>query len=130
MNSIMPSLNEWFFVHFDDGAINLRVDPPDGAAREEQIKWENIVRVCFKAGAPFESDEIYIFTDGRRESFLIPAEADGGQALWAEILERKLFDAGMADEAATAGNGMFCSRLRTKVLCAAGAAWRYTAPPM
>lgn len=105
----MPPLNEWFSVRFDHETINLQVSPPGGTAWEEYIQWERIIRVCFKAADWYESDEIYIFTDERPESYLIPTEANGGSALWMEIIERKLFDAEMAIEAATATNELFCS---------------------
>src|SRR5690242_19128869 len=110
----MSSFCTWFSVCFDDGVIDLRVNPPNGAAWEAQIQWERIIRVCFQAGDWSASDAIYIFTDERPESYVIPTEADGGKALWFKILERKLFDPEMAIEAATATNEMFCSPLQTK----------------
>jgi HEAT repeat protein len=87
----MPPLREWYFVRFDDCAIALQVNPPDGTLWEATIPWERIIRICFKTGDWFESDEIYIFTDERSESYLIPTEAEDGKALWDEILERKLY---------------------------------------
>ncbi|MCB0163991.1 MAG: hypothetical protein KDI79_07195 [Anaerolineae bacterium] len=105
----MTSLRDWYSVHFDANAITLRVHPPNEAAWEETLQWKHISRVCFKAADWFESDELYIFTDQRPESYVIPIEADGGQALWGEILDRKLFDAEMAIEASMATNELFCS---------------------
>ncbi len=105
----MLPLREWYFVRFDDSAIALQVNPPDGAAWEATIDWERIIRVCFKTGDWLESDEIYIFTDERPESYVIPTEAEGGQALWSKILARKLFDAELAIEAAATTNELFCS---------------------
>ena len=97
-------------MRFDDSAISLRVDPPgaDAAAWQATIAWERITRVCFEANDWHESDAVYIFTDERPESYAIPIEADGGQALWSEILDRKLFDAEIAIEAAMATNELFC----------------------
>jgi len=104
----MSHLREWFSVRFDDAGIDLRVDPPGAAGWEAIIAWKRIIRVCFEAGDLYESDAVYIFTDERPESYAIPIEADGGQALWFEILNRKLFDAKMAISAATATNKLFC----------------------
>lgn len=104
----MPALGEWFFVRFDTDFISLEVSPPDRAAWSAQIEWKRIVRVCFKTGDLFDSDEIYIFTDERPESHLIPTEANGGSALWHEILKRNLFDAETAIAAATSTNELFC----------------------
>ena len=105
----MPALNEWFSVHFDNEAVHIEATPPGGTAWADDIQWERIIRVCFKAGDLFDSDEIYLFTDERPESYLIPTEASGGLALWTEIIERKLFDADLAIKAATATNEIFCS---------------------
>jgi hypothetical protein len=104
----MSHLSEWFSVRFDDIAIALRVDPPGAASWQTRIAWKSIIRVCFQAGDLFESDAVYIFTDEQPESYAIPIEADGGQALWFEILGRNLFDAEMAIAAAMATNELFC----------------------
>ncbi|MBW4613715.1 MAG: hypothetical protein KME21_10635 [Desmonostoc vinosum HA7617-LM4] len=109
----MSSLCEWYAVGFDDSAIALQVNPPNGIAWQETIQWERIIRVCFQTGDWSESDVIYIFTDERPESYVIPTEAQGGQALWYKILERKLFDAELAIEAATTTNELFCYPLFT-----------------
>ncbi|HEY9620691.1 MAG TPA: hypothetical protein V6C78_09995 [Crinalium sp.] len=110
----LPSvpLREWYSVSFDDRAISLQVSPPNGIAWEEIISWERIIQVCFKTGDWMESDEIYLFTDERPESYVIPTEAAGGRALWSEILARKLFDAEMAIQAATTTHKLFCSPLK------------------
>jgi ankyrin repeat protein len=111
----MSPSGERLSVSFDGDAISLRVEPPDGAAREEQIRWERIVRVCFKPGCLYESDEVHLFTEGRADGYLIPTKADGGGGLWGEILRRNLFDPMVAREAeASPRKEMFCSRLRTK----------------
>lgn len=105
----MPHLSDWYFVRFDDQAIALEANPPNGTPWQETVPWSRIIRVCFQAGDWFESDTIYIFTDHRPESYVIPTESAGGQELWFEILRRKLFDAEMAIQAATAANELFCS---------------------
>jgi hypothetical protein len=104
----MPQLSEWFSVGFDEAAISLRVNPPGATPWQARIAWESIIRVCFEAGDWFESDTVYIFIDERPVSYAIPIDADGGQALWFEILERKLFDAEMAITASMATNELFC----------------------
>ena len=104
----MPALDEWFSVRFDDESIFLEVNPPILPAWTAEIEWKRINRICFKSGDFYNADEIYIFTDERPESYLIPTEASGGSALWREILERKLFDAETAIKAATSTNELFC----------------------
>ncbi len=104
----MADLLEWFSVRFDETTITLRIDSEGSGARETRIAWERIIRVCFQAGDWIEPDMIYIFTDERPESYAVPMEADGAQALWLEILDRKLFDAEMAIAAASSINELFC----------------------
>ncbi len=104
----LPSLSEWFLVSFDDAYISLHVSPPNRPAWDARIEWSRVVRVCFKAGDLYEPDEIYIFTDERRESYLIPTEASGGHDLWDEIVRRKLFDAEVAVKAMSSTNKLFC----------------------
>ena len=109
MSIKMPQLSDWFSVRFDDVAIALQVAPADAVAWQAVIPWERIIRVCFRAGDGWDSDVVYVVTDERPESYAIPMDADGGQALWFEILGRKLFDAEMAVVAAAAASGeLFC----------------------
>lgn len=101
-------LNEWFFVTFDDNAVHMRAEPPGKAAWSQDFAWDTVIRVCFKAEETLVSDGIYVFTSVRPESYVIPAEAQGGNELWLEILRRKLFDAKLAIEAACSTGGLFC----------------------
>jgi len=52
--------------------------------------------VCYKAWSYYASDEIYIFTKNRPESYLIPTESIGGPELWGEIVRRGLYDEKLA----------------------------------
>ena len=104
----IPELDEWFLTRFDSDFISLEVSPPGRSAWTAQIEWKRINRICFKAGDLYNPDEIYIFTDERPESYLIPTEANGGNILWEEILRRNLFDAETAIAAATSTNKLFC----------------------
>jgi hypothetical protein len=112
----MLPLREWYSIRFDDRTITLQVSPPDGAAWNESIPWQRIIRVCLLTRDWSESDVMYILTDARPESYVIPTEAEGGLALWSEILERKLFDADMAIKAAMTTNELFCHPLEIKPL--------------
>jgi len=104
----LPSLADWFEVAFDNSEIRLSVSPPNRSSWNAQIKWERIIRICFKAGDLYTPDEIYIFTDERPESFLIPIEASGGSSLWDELMRRGLFDAELAIQAAMSTNKLYC----------------------
>ena len=104
----MLPLDEWFFVQFDDIEFTMEGHPPGGEAWKVSINWADIIRICFKPGDLFDQDEIYIFTKHRPESYVIPTEASGALKLWSEIIQRELFDAQLAIEAATKGEGLYC----------------------
>jgi hypothetical protein len=70
-----------------------------------EIQWSRIIRVCFLGGDMLKSDQLYIFTDERPESYVIPMDADGAPQLWDEIITRGLFDAELAIKAAMAMDG-------------------------
>jgi hypothetical protein len=98
----------WYQVRFDESGITRDVRPPQKAAWQDEIAWQEIIRVCFKTQEFYESDEIYIFTRARPESYLIPTEAQGGQALLQELIRRGLFDAELAIQAMSTTNELFC----------------------
>jgi len=101
-------LREWYKVRLSDSGIRLEVSPPGRAAWQADILWSDIVRVCFKAEDFLQSDGWCVFTKHRPESYAVPVEADGGEALLGEFLTRKLFDAELAIRAASASDGLFC----------------------
>jgi hypothetical protein len=104
----MSNLAEWYRVGFDERAVYRDVAPPGGEPWSDHFGWDDIVRVCFITGSLFESDELYIFTSTREESYVIPTEAEGGQAVVDELLRRELFSAEMMIEAVTTEGQLFC----------------------
>lgn len=104
----MLMLKDWYQVRFTDESITRDVKPPGREAWSDRINWTRIKRVCMFAADLYESDEIYIFTDERPESYMIPVEADGGQELVQELIGRQLFDAELAIRFASATNELFC----------------------
>jgi hypothetical protein len=102
------SVRDWFRVRVGESGIRLEVSPPDREAWEAEIRWSDIVRVCFKAEGGLLSDGWYFFTRHRPESYAVPVEADGGDVLLDELLKRKLFDAELAIRAACAIDEVFC----------------------
>src|SRR4051812_35017003 len=82
------TLGTWFHVTFDDNEIHWNVTPPGREAWSASCRWEDIVRVCFKTSESFEtSDDVFIFSKHRPESYVVPTEAHGGSELWSEILK-------------------------------------------
>ena len=103
------SLSSWYHVSFDEEYIYRNVNPPERERWKDQFQWRDIIRICFRPGAEFfDTDELYIFTNKREESYLIPLEADGGSELWGEIVKRNLFDAKLAIKVASALEGLYC----------------------
>jgi hypothetical protein len=104
----MPGLSEWYHLHFDESTVYRNVVPPGGEAWADQFAFKDVVRVCFLTHDLFESDELYIFTSERDESYKIPTEADGGRQLLDELVRRQLFPAEMLIEAVTTEEKLFC----------------------
>jgi len=105
---LTQSLEDWFQVTFDDTMISLDAQPSDVEGWSAQILWNDIIRVCFKPGDYISTDEIYIFTNQRPDSYLIPVEASGGFEVWMEIIRRGLFDADLAIKAASTIEEVLC----------------------
>ena len=95
----------WFKVAYDTEKITLTIKLRFRKSSVTVISWSRITRICFLGGNVFKSDELYIFTDKRPESYVIPMEADGVPQLWDEIITRKLFDAELAIKAAISLEG-------------------------
>jgi hypothetical protein len=101
---------DWYRVGLSDRGIQFDVSPPGRAAWQAFIPWGDITRVCFRTEYLI-SDGWYIFIKQRPESYAVPADAEGGDALMNELLRRKLFDAKLLIQAATTFNELFCCPL-------------------
>jgi hypothetical protein len=104
----LTPISEWFFVTFDDKAVQMRAGPPGEKPWSQEFAWDTVTRICFEANDVYMSDGIYVFTTQRPGSYVIPTEAQGGAELWGEILRRKLFDAELAIKAACSTGGLYC----------------------
>lgn len=102
------NLFDWYVVTFDDTHIYRNVQPPGGKDFADQLAWADITRVCFEATDFMVSDDLYLFTSQREESYLIPLDGQGGAELWLAILERGMFDHALAITAASSISGVFC----------------------
>lgn len=101
----------WYEIEFDDEKIYLVVDS-DTPWRAE-IPWETIHRICLEMAAdPSDSDSIYLWVDGRENSFPIPFEARNGEDLLQEFLERELFPKEPMIEAMGGLGEVFCHEIR------------------
>lgn len=100
-------LENWFVVTWDDDYIYRHVSPPIGDGYDDKFRWADIERVCFEANYPPESDNLYFFTNQRRESYTIPTEAKNGGELWLLVIEKGMFDEQLAKTAMTSPAGIF-----------------------
>lgn len=110
----------WYKVYFDDNHIYRDVIPPDYRSWrkgwkkisqepwKDKISWVDIDQIFFVATDLYDSDEIlFQMRDNDKHFLSIPVEAIGGNELWLEILNRKLFDEKLALEAMTSTGGIF-----------------------
>ncbi|HME55463.1 MAG TPA: hypothetical protein VKM55_24870 [Candidatus Lokiarchaeia archaeon] len=102
-------LSSWYHVRFDDDGITRDVHPSDQEPWTDFVPWDKIIRICFQTAEEFfESDELYIFTSERDESYLIPMDADGALDLRNKILDKGLFDAKLAIKLASSSGKIAC----------------------
>ncbi|MHA1137450.1 MAG: hypothetical protein ACTSSE_13275 [Candidatus Thorarchaeota archaeon] len=100
---------KWFEVSYDTDTITISRRKLLLLKSVTKISWSRIIRICFLAGDHIKFDEVYIFTDERSESYVIPMDALGGLQIWGEIIERGLFDAELAIEAASStSDKLYC----------------------
>ena len=103
------TLSSWYHVRFDDDGITRDVHPGNREPWTDFVSWDKIIRICFKTAEEFyESDELYIFTSEREESYLIPMEADGALELWKTIIDKGLFGPQLAIDLASSSGKLAC----------------------
>ncbi|MGY5859380.1 MAG: hypothetical protein RTU63_08415 [Candidatus Thorarchaeota archaeon] len=95
---------KWFEVDYDTDTITIRRRRFFFLKTVTEISWSRIIRVCFLAGDHIKFDEVYLISDERPESYVIPMDSYGGLQLWNEIIERGLFDAELAIKAASSSS--------------------------
>jgi hypothetical protein len=109
MSTSPGPLDAWYNVRVDEKGITRDVHPRGREPWTDFVAWDKIIRVCFKTAVDFfNSDEIYIFTSERPESYVIPTEASGGLEAWNEIIRRGLFDAELAIKMASKSGKIAC----------------------
>ncbi len=95
---------KWFEVDYDAERITISRRKLFLLKAVTEISWSRIIRICFLGRDHIKFDEIYLFTDERHESCVIPMDAYGALQLWGEIIDRGLFDAEFAIKAASASS--------------------------
>lgn len=103
----------WFEITLDETHVFVNVAQPGQPQWNDKFRWDQITRVCFEATDYMVSDNIHVFVKQSSETHTIPMEASGGRDLWKQILDRELFDPGLAIEAFGSAQGMFCWPMET-----------------
>ena len=108
-NRIPPPLEKWFKIELNADYVTIKASPPENDPWEQSFTWAAVTRVCFKNEEGLVSDAFYIFTTLRKESFIIPIDANGGKEFVQEIRKRGLFpeDITITAFASTEG-GVYC----------------------
>jgi hypothetical protein len=101
----LPKLADWFHVTFDETKVTMSARPPGKQSWEQSFLWSEVTRVCFKSEGLAASDDVYVFTSQRSESFVVPTEAQGGLEFWSKVVNRGLFPAELAIQAALLKEG-------------------------
>lgn len=99
---------DWYIVEFDEMAVRRKVSPSGAESWSDHFYWHDIIRVCYQAGDFLDSDEVFIFTNQRLESYQIPTEAIGGSALMGELARRGLFGLDLMLEAMQHAGELYC----------------------
>lgn len=95
-----------FEVSFDRECVVVRHTRK--RVTEERFQWSNVRRVCFKDRG-LSSDVFFVFTSERPEPFMVPVEANGGDAFWRALRQRGLFpDAVSAAAVQSTDGGYHC----------------------
>jgi hypothetical protein len=88
----------WFKSWFDDKTIYLEAKSDNVTIKKEQLLFENINRVCF-SWDPKATDGIYVFTNDRENSHVVPLMSPGSDELVEELIKRGLFSKELIIEA-------------------------------
>lgn len=84
-------LSERILVDFDDEGVRMRTPDGNDELWNRAFGWKEIVRVCFRGGGLDHSDLLFIELRNQPKPIVVPTEAAGGPALFAEITTRGLF---------------------------------------
>ena len=109
MTTTTPDVRAWFFVSFDDASVRLDVKTDEPWRAE--FRFDDIVRVCLKMEPDSfsgVSHGIYVWIAGRENSYAIPLDGTGGDALLSELTRRGLLPAELVIRAMGSTEGVFC----------------------
>ena len=98
-------LNELLRVDWDDEFIRVKVIEELEDAFNQEFRWSEIVKVCFKDEGIYNSDLLFIEVVGRSKPFVVPTEALNGNEFFGLLHERGYFPAEVMTKAIRSTDG-------------------------
>ncbi len=82
----------WIKVSFDEQQFIVEYEDLEGKNWVQTFQWSTITKICFKSYDYSAPHFLYIFFSDNEMKCIIPIHENGGEAFWAEVKKRKLFD--------------------------------------
>jgi hypothetical protein len=96
-------------VEFDDVGFRVRVLKDLGPEWNQEVRWDNVKRVCWKDGGLMSSDMVFVSRVEPDTVAYIPTEAGGGSEFFGVLCERGLLPEHVWREAlGNTSGGLFC----------------------
>ena len=103
-------LSELLAVSFNEEKIVVTVLEKLEDEWNQEFRWSEIERTCFKDGGLYSSDIIYIEVKGREDQIAVPLESRGGDDFFARLTEdEKYFPKSILNKAiGSTDGGLYC----------------------
>ena len=102
-------LGELLVVAFDETNVRVRALEEAHRSWNQECRWADVARVCFRDAGPWQSDTIYLELHDRPQPLEIPIEARGGAELLGELHARGLFPQPVFGQAIrSTDGGLYC----------------------
>ena len=102
-------LKDLVSVDWDADSVMVKAHPPMSPDWNQQFRWQDIVRVCFKDEGMWSSDILFLTISGRDKPCVVLAESRGGAAFIGQLVDRGLFPVAISKRAiASSSGGMYC----------------------
>jgi hypothetical protein len=83
-------LDELLAVECEDDVVRVRALDHADPSWNQECRWADITRVCFRDGGPWQTDIVHLEVRDRPEALDVPTEARGGGQFMNELAVRGL----------------------------------------
>ena len=102
-------MSESLAVEFDEIGFRVRVLRALEPVWNQEVRWDNVKRICWKDGGMLSSDIVYVSRINPDTVAVVPTEAAGGAEFFGELCSRGLFPEHVWREAmGNTSGGLFC----------------------